>query len=485
MIEYVHQYIKNNQEAMLRGDSAALMRQDAIPGGSWDRMVASLYGWYNTYFPPLDDDGKRTGPPVILMGLGNIADTLNGFNEKQWEKAAKAELGVEFPVYEDWWPDARESWLRTNYELMRGLGADYIKQINILTEKAVTSGWSPAQLAQAIQKVDGKMKAGRANLIARDQIGKLNGMVTQARMESIGLDMYIWSTSGDERVRPSHEMMDGGLCLWSDSSVYSQDGGKTWIDRPAGAVLLHPGQDYQCRCTALSYWDELVGEADEMIAQYEELDALSAQNTAPAPKAAPPEPPLKKFAARKKTAAGAKMPEEKERRRREENARKSKDAADRLFPGEKWKKIEDGVYISPHRPTGEKTSCEDEKHDSLILKLLGSIIYLVPEQRNAPGKKYDAIVDGERFEFKNMKGASTVTLKDHFLRSRKQAPNVFINLENSPLAKSEIIRTLYRARNSDDYKKHNMFKGGKIILKIRGQTGLIYLNVDDLKISGK
>jgi hypothetical protein len=97
-------------------------------------------------------------------------------------------------------------------------------------------------------------------------------------MESVGLTMYVWETSGDERVRPSHEMMDGGLCRWDDSTVYSQDGGKTWTSRPYGAVLLHPGQDFQCRCTALSYWQELVGEADAMIAQYEELDTLAEQN---------------------------------------------------------------------------------------------------------------------------------------------------------------------------------------------------------------
>jgi uncharacterized protein with gpF-like domain len=69
--------------------------------------------------------------------------------------------------------------------------------------------------------------------------------------------------------------MDEGLCRWDNASVYSDDGGKTWKPRPSGAVMQHPGQDYQCRCTALSYWDELVDEVDAKIAQYEELDALA------------------------------------------------------------------------------------------------------------------------------------------------------------------------------------------------------------------
>jgi hypothetical protein len=83
--------------------------------------------------------------------------------------------------------------------------------------------------------------------------------------------------------------------------VYSDDGGKTWKPRPSGAVLLHPGIDFQCRCTAIAYWQELVGEADAMIAEYEGLDALAAVNSATTPQAAPPapSPTPKKFVTQK------------------------------------------------------------------------------------------------------------------------------------------------------------------------------------------
>jgi SPP1 gp7 family putative phage head morphogenesis protein len=240
-------------------------------------------------YVPDDGEGKSGSP--IYMGLGNIADSAFDFNEGQFEKGAKTVLGVEFPVGEDWWPVARDIWADQNYGLIKSDMKSYIGQVNALTEKAVVSGLSVKELTKQIQALDEKITKGRANFIARDQMGKLNGQITQRRMESVGLSMYVWETSGDERVRPSHELMDGGLCRWDDPKVYSVDGGKTWIDRPTGAVVLHPGMDYQCRCCATSYWNELVGEADEMIAQYEELDALSAQNIAATPKSAPPEPP--------------------------------------------------------------------------------------------------------------------------------------------------------------------------------------------------
>ncbi|MDR2150115.1 MAG: hypothetical protein LBO67_04740 [Spirochaetaceae bacterium] len=191
------------------------------------------------------------------MGLGNIADSVFDFNEGQYEKGAKSVLGVEFPVGEDWWPQARDTWASQNYDNLSDLMKKYIGQVRDFTEKAVTSGLSVKTLSEQIQALDNKFTKSHADFIARDQIGKLNGQITQQRMESVGLRMYIWETSGDERVRgnpigkypnarPSHYLMDGRLCRWDKSTVYSQDGGKTWIPPPSGAVLLHPGMDYQC-----------------------------------------------------------------------------------------------------------------------------------------------------------------------------------------------------------------------------------------------
>jgi hypothetical protein len=174
--------------------------------------------------------------------------------------------------------------------------------------------------------------------------------------------------------------------------------------------------------------------------------------------------------------------EARQAKRRQDNARKARQAADQEFPNEKWKSVEAGIYLSPRRPIGKHSSYQNELRDAQILRDVGSTVYLAPEVRSDPKKKYDAIVNGLKMEFKNMHGASARTLKDHFLDSRKQAPNVFINLENSPLTRREIINTIYAARNSLDYGKKNVHNGGKIILKIRGQRNLIYLNVDRLKV---
>jgi len=167
-----------------------------------------------------------------------------------------------------------------------------------------------------------------------------------------------------------------------------------------------------------------------------------------------------------------------------ENAKKAKEAADRLFPEEEWKMLEERIFISRRRPTSKiKTGYENEIRDAIIIRDLGGTVYLVPEIRNSDVNQFDAIVNGLEMEFKNQSGASILTLKNHFLRSREQAPNVFINLENSPLSKHKIISALIAARNSPEYIKKNKFtEGGIIILKIRGQENLSCM---DIKKTGR
>ena len=180
--------------------------------------------------------------------------------------------------------------------------------------------------------------------------------------------------------------------------------------------------------------------------------------------------------------------EAKEAKRRQENARKAKAFADQEFPNEKWEQVEDGIYKSKNRSTGDAVY-QQELRDAQILRDFGSTVYLVPYNSRMKGTQYDAIVNGIKFEFKNV-GGNANTLEHQFLRSRSQSPNVFINLETSHLTRRHIMATLYGARNkigtdtSHGYSYYNRFKGGSIILKIKDEENLIYLNADELKPPG-
>ncbi|GHV78627.1 hypothetical protein AGMMS49944_04180 [Spirochaetia bacterium] len=311
LMDFTTDFIRQNGEDLIRGDAAMelVIRCDALPGDLFTRLVDSLNGWMDTY---VTEEARQTPGfgPTIWMGLGQAADDLNEANYTQWKKSSKSAMGVEFPKDEEWWPKTKQDWQKQNYTLFEKMGKEYVTQINNVTEQAVVNGWSVRQLVEEISKIDTTMKKSRVNLIARDQIGKLNSMATQDRMQHAGLNMYIWETAHDERVRgnpggkypnarPSHHLMDGLLCRWDDPTVYSEDGGKTWIPRDADAPLAHPGMEIQCRCIATAYWEELMGEVDLKIAKEEgKISGISGEDELSGQKKPASEPIPEKPAAR-------------------------------------------------------------------------------------------------------------------------------------------------------------------------------------------
>jgi len=67
-------------------------------------------------------------------------------------------------------------------------------------------------------------------------VAKLNGRFTQERQTDAGIDSYVWRTMEDERVRETHDAVDGQTFPWSAP--------------PEETDNNHPGEDYQCRCWA-------------------------------------------------------------------------------------------------------------------------------------------------------------------------------------------------------------------------------------------
>ena len=81
--------------------------------------------------------------------------------------------------------------------------------------------------------------------MARDQIAKLNSNIAQQQQRDAGVEEYIWSDSGDGRVRPSHKKLNGKRFRWDDPPVVDEKTGRR----------CHPGEDYECRCVALAVFD--------------------------------------------------------------------------------------------------------------------------------------------------------------------------------------------------------------------------------------
>lgn len=261
LIDYVTEKIFADPEDLLRGDSNEI-KLDSIPGKYFRQIGYEMENWLRVNMPNLSELPDTPHDNVIFMDLDEMADGVFEFQSNELTKNVKKGIGTIVPISSPWWNDMKKSWVETNYILITSNARNFVSKINTLTEQAIVSGWGVNQLKKEIMKVTEDLSEKHCKLLARDQIGKLNGRIAQNQMQEIGLELYIWDTSHDDRVRESHALMQGLLCRWDDANLCSYDNGKTWVERPSGAVRLHPGEDIQCRCDGLVYFPELITEID-------------------------------------------------------------------------------------------------------------------------------------------------------------------------------------------------------------------------------
>lgn len=84
-----------------------------------------------------------------------------------------------------------------------------------ILDEAEHEGWRVGALEEQIAERIPSLE-GRAETIARTQTLQFNAEITRERQTQSGIARFIWSTSGDERVRDSHEELDGEEFSWDD-----------------------------------------------------------------------------------------------------------------------------------------------------------------------------------------------------------------------------------------------------------------------------
>ncbi len=149
-----------------------------------------------------------------------------------------------------------EAATKANVALIKSIPDKHFDKIQDALLKNMERGMRFEDLAKEVERI-GKVTESRAKLIARDQTSKMNGAMTQIRQMSLGIERYIWQTSGDERVRDDHAANDGETFRW---------------DKPPPTG--HPGHDVNCRCIAIPIFD--LDDPDES----EEASAISASGSA-------------------------------------------------------------------------------------------------------------------------------------------------------------------------------------------------------------
>lgn len=202
----------------------------------------------------IDDVGKAISEAIRLFGLSmtdaeteklaaSIASQVSSFNYKEFDNQMDKALGVNVFISEPWLEDQLKAYTVRNYDLIKSIDEREIARLN----QVVTQGFAQGQRWETISddiEATFDVSGRDADRLARDQVNKMNGELTRLRQTSLGVEKYVWSTAGDERVRDTHRANEGKTFSW---------------DNPPSETG-HPGEDINCRCIALPVLTEDVAE---------------------------------------------------------------------------------------------------------------------------------------------------------------------------------------------------------------------------------
>jgi SPP1 gp7 family putative phage head morphogenesis protein len=208
-----------------------------------------------------------------LFGLAAKLERISKVNRKltiaEWKRVVKQTLGIN--IMEDYYNGAKfqriiDKWIEENVGLIKKVPQDTLDKMREAIKDSFLSGSSLKNLTNEVLKLNPSdfgfksemsyeayqksiseyQKAKRhAQFIARDQTAKLNAQLTQAHHADAGVTEYIWSTSGDRRVRESHAVLNNKRFSYNNPPVVNEKTGER----------KNPGEDYRCRCVALPVFD--------------------------------------------------------------------------------------------------------------------------------------------------------------------------------------------------------------------------------------
>jgi len=183
----------------------------------------------------------------LRQKIERMANLTRKLTVQEWKKAVKATLGID--ILDDYYlgefyRESMQTWVDKNVDLISTVPKDSLGKMKQIVTEGYMNGRTTTAIIKDIQQAYGVDKR-RARLWARDQLAKLNGDLAKKQQQDAGVEEYIWSTSGDSRVRLGHSRLNRKRFRWNTPPV---------VDAKTGR-RCHPGEDYECRCVALPVFD--------------------------------------------------------------------------------------------------------------------------------------------------------------------------------------------------------------------------------------
>lgn len=205
---------------------ARSLRPDSRLDASWVDQLKELIN--STYFDFISIFNLNKISKITI----EQAEKISLMNKEQFVKTIQSSLSVNPIIQETYLETQLKIFQNQNTDLITKLGIDQKERVRQILYSNLSQGNGIEKIQQELINAEG-IGDNKARLIARDQTNKFNGQLTQLRQEELGITSYVWTTAQDERVRPTHKVLDGEVFTWEK-----------------GSKIGHPGSEINCRCIA-------------------------------------------------------------------------------------------------------------------------------------------------------------------------------------------------------------------------------------------
>lgn len=179
----------------------------------------------------------------LYRRITQLANLNRKLTISEWKRTVKSTLGID--IFDDYYNGGNyqklvDDWIEENVKLVKSVPSDSLSEL----EQIVMDGWYNSRSTKSIMKEIQEtfnISKNKAKLLANDQTSKLCAKLSQFQQQDAGCDEYIWSSSGDARVRDRHRDLHGKKFRWDEPPVVDEKTGRR----------CHPGEDYNCRCIAI------------------------------------------------------------------------------------------------------------------------------------------------------------------------------------------------------------------------------------------
>lgn len=162
------------------------------------------------------------------------AAKVNSMGREIYQALKQELIGPTGAVYYDY--------VYQNAKLIRTLPEQLAEQVTRYVACEQQKGRRAEEIAKEIARMFPEQTKAKAELIARTEVSKASTALTRARCDMLNLRWYVWRTSEDQRVRDSHEKMEGVLICWDDPPSPEA------LNKEHSYGNYHAGNTFNCRC---------------------------------------------------------------------------------------------------------------------------------------------------------------------------------------------------------------------------------------------